>query len=140
MRLAPLLLLSSSLVIVVACASESGSSKQPLPVCEEGSAKCPNVPKAGKKSPPPSQGPTGSPELPSPPSDDPPADAKTADAGPSNDAEAPLGTLCKALAKCCSDLEAAGYSPDTCEGIVELKNEQACYAQHQQYKQFGDCS
>ena len=139
MRLAALLFFATSMVVVAACASEAGSNKQPLPVCDEGSSKCPNVPKAGKKNPDPSDGPTGSP-TPAPNNDELPPPTPPPDAGPTKDADAPLGNLCKALSKCCGDLEAAGYSPKTCQEIVDLKNENACHAQHQQYKQFGECS
>jgi hypothetical protein len=132
MRLGALLFF---LIVAAACSAEP-TGKQSLPVCEQGTANCPSVPKAGKK-PPKESGPSGTPET---PTDVPPPPEKVADAGPSKDAEVPLGTLCTALSKCCADLEAAGYPPETCKGIVDLKNENACYAQHEQYKQYGDCS
>lgn len=56
------------------------------------------------------------------------------------EAAVPLGTLCTALNKCCDQIEEAGYIPDNCRSVVALKHESACYAQHQQYKNAGDCS
>jgi len=141
MRSAALLFCLLITTLLIACGAEPSANK-PLPICEEGTENCPSVPKAGKK-PPKSTGPTGSPETPPATPDDetPPTETKTADAGSDakKEEEKPLGTLCKALSKCCSDLQSAGYDPSTCTGIVDLKNEQACYAQHQQYKNFGDC-
>jgi len=131
---ARLLTLAGLGLAVFACASSAPSSNKPLPVCEEGTANCPNIPKSSKK--PPKSEPT---EPPSTPTDgDPlPSPEPKADAGAD---AASLGPLCTKLSKCCSDLEAAGYSPDTCKGIVDLKNEAACHAQHEQYREFGDCS
>lgn len=129
--------------IVAACAADPSSSKQPLAVCEEGSDGCPTVPRAEKQpAPSKSTGPSGDPSTPTTTEDE-LTEAKTADAGaPAQDAaaDAALGTLCTALAKCCDQIEQAGYLGDNCRSVVALKHESACYAQHQQYKNAGDCS
>jgi hypothetical protein len=139
-------LLSSLLVFLVvpACAPDATSSKQPLAVCQEGDDGCPSVPRAEKQQPAPSKttGPSGDPSTPTDTNQEQltsaDAGASTVDAAP--EAAAPLGTLCKALDKCCDQIEQAGYIPDNCRSVVALKHESACYAQHQQYKNAGDCS
>jgi hypothetical protein len=135
-----LLLLS---FVVPACAPDAASSKQPLAVCQEGDDGCPSVPRAEKQpSPSKSTGPSGDPSTPSTPNDEELASAET-DAGstPADAAaDAALGTLCTALSKCCGQIEEAGYIPDNCKSVVALRHESACYAQHQQYRNAGDCS
>jgi hypothetical protein len=126
--------------IVIACGSDPTANKS-LPICEEGTEKCPSVPKAGKKAPPSTGGPTGTPQQVPPAEETPPTkEEPKADGGADAEGSKPLGTLCTALQKCCSDLEAAGYSTDACKDVVSTKNENACYAQHKQYKDFGECS
>lgn len=146
-RSSPSLLSSLLLFFVVpACAPDTKSSKQPLAVCEEGEDGCPSVPRAEKQPPASrSNGPTGDPSTPTNTNEEDLASAKTDDAGaPGTDAAAepaaPPGTLCKALDKCCDQIEEAGFMPDNCRSVVALKHESACYAQHQQYKSAGDCS
>jgi hypothetical protein len=137
LRFAPLLL---SFSVFVACSQEA-PSKKPLPVCDEGSDGCSKVARA-EKQPSASQGPSGDPVTPST------QDLKEADAGLATDAaanadaaaDAALGELCTDLSACCDQIEAAGYVPDNCRSVVALKHEGACYAQHEQYKNAGDCS
>jgi hypothetical protein len=132
--------------IVPACAPDATSSKQPLAVCQEGDDGCPSVPRAEKQPSSKSSGPSGDPSTPTPaPNEEDLASAKTDDAGtPTPDAAAeaaaPLGTLCTALDECCDQIEQAGYIPDNCRSVVALKHEGACYAQHEQYRNAGDCS
>ena len=130
--------------VAPACAPDAASSKQPLAVCEEGEDGCASVPRAEKQPTSRSNGPSGDPSTPTSTNDEDLASAKTDDAGPPVDAaaeaEVPLGTLCTALAKCCDQIDEAGYIPDNCRSVVALKHEGACYAQHQQYKNAGDCS
>lgn len=142
----PLLLLSFvSLFVVPACAPDATSSKQPLAVCQEGEDGCPSVPRAEKQPTSRTSGPSGDPSTPTTTGEEKLASAKDDDAGaPAADAAAdasvPLGALCTALNKCCGQIEQAGYIPDNCRSVVALRHESACYAQHQQYKNAGDCS
>lgn len=131
--------------VAPACAPDPTSSKQPLAVCQEGEDGCPSVPRAEKQPTSRSNGPSGDPSTPTSTNQEDLTSAKTDDAGtpPADaaaEAEAPLGNLCKALDKCCDQIEQAGYIPDNCRSVVALKHESACYAQHQQYKNAGDCS
>ena len=131
--------------VVPACAPDATSSKQPLAVCQEGDDGCPSVPRADKPPTSKTNGPSGDPSTPTTTNEEDLASAKTDDAGtPAADATAeaaaPLGTLCTALDKCCDQIEQAGYIPDNCRSVVALKHEGACYAQHEQYKNAGDCS
>lgn len=145
-RASRLLLLSSLFFVGPACAPDATSSKQPLAVCQEGDDGCPSVPRAEKSTGSRST-PSGDPSTPeaTTPNQEELASAKTDDAGvpPSDaagEAAAPLGTLCTKLDTCCDQIEQAGYLPDNCRSVVALKHESACYAQHQQYKNAGDCS
>jgi hypothetical protein len=131
--------------VVPACAPDATSSKQPLAVCQEGDDGCPSVPRAEKQPTSKSNGPSGDPSTPTPTNEEDLASAKTGDAGApaadaASEAAAPLGTLCTALDACCDQIEQAGYIPDNCRSVVALKHESACYAQHQQYRNAGDCS
>jgi hypothetical protein len=142
MKRSLLLLLS---IVVPACAPDATSSKQPLAVCNEGDDGCPSVPRAEKAPASRTNGPSGDPSTPTGANEEELASAKTEDAGtpPADaaaEAEVPLGTLCTALDKCCNQIEQAGYIPDNCRSVVALRHESACYAQHQQYKNAGDCS
>lgn len=129
---------------MVACSGAEATKKVPLTICEDGDEDCTkakdNRPKNGSTDAPP--GPTGTPV---PGGDDSKGDEETADAGslPSSDAGSDAGALgasCVALDKCCAQLVSQGYDPATCKSVVSTKNEAACFAQHDRYKTFGDCS
>ena len=61
-------------------------------------------------------------------------------AAPEEPKPVPPGPLCEKLTVCCGQLGAAGYLTETCEGVAATKNEDACYASHKNYKDYGDCT
>lgn len=128
--------------VVPACAPDETSTKKPLAVCTEGEDGCPSVPRADKPpAPSKTSGPSGDPATPTTTNEEQLTGANIDDAGAADAAaDAALGALCTALSKCCGQIEEAGYIPDNCKSVVALKHESACYAQHQQYKNAGDCS
>jgi len=140
-------LLSSSALflffVIPACSQDAASSKQPLAVCQEGEEGCPSVQRAEKQpSSSKSNTPSGDPSTPTSTNEE-ELKGATPDAGPppaDAAADAALGALCTALSKCCDQIEEAGYVSDNCKSVVALKHEGACYAQHEQYKNAGDCS
>ena len=115
--------------------------KTPLVVCEAGEDGCPSEkPKTAKQPSKKSsdedadEGPSGTPTpAPSPDTDDPPPDTAP-------EPEPAPGPICTQLQGCCAQLQAAGYSPATCQEIVDTRSETACSLQYKQYKDFGDCS
>lgn len=138
-RVAVLLSLTAVALLAVACAPAS-SSNPPLPICDEGEDGCTRVPRGDKQTPTKGKAPSGDPATPSPDDDDGVVSEADASAGePDASADAGLGSLCTALAQCCKDIEAQGYLPDNCNSVVALRHESACYAQHQQYENAGDC-
>jgi len=133
---------SASAAAMVACSGAEATKKVPLTICEDGDEDCTkakdNRPKNGSTETP--SGPTGTPV----PGEE-PKEEETADSGtlPSSDAASDAGALgasCVALDKCCAQLVSQGYDPATCKSVVSTKNEAACFAQHDRYKTFGDCS
>jgi hypothetical protein len=161
MRLAWAIVLGVLAAIVVACSSKGSSAPDRLCTpnanvfcrCQdksEGTKKCSGdgqsfgecqpcggLPDPQVKDPPPQQQ-----QDPPPPPDHDAAPPPDPDAGPDGDPDAPpqMGPLCASLSVCCDQLTAGGYDATTCEGVVTTGNEDACNAQHEQYKSFGDCS
>jgi|GEM_PF-5138845 len=135
-----LVLAALAVASLVACsAGDTAKTKPTLPTCDEAeSGSCPgvkdNLPKEGKggTSQPSSGGPTDDPV----PGEEPASEQTNADAG-----SAPTpGKACTALDACCKQLADAGYDTATCKSVVSTVNEDACFAQHDRYKSFGDCS
>ncbi len=127
----------------LACSGAEAPKKSALLVCEDGDEACSktkdNRPKSGTASDVP--GPTGDPvTVDEPATPTPSAPAPTADAGAADAPSEASTKECSSLDACCKQLQLAGYDPATCNGVVGTKNEAACFAQHDRYKQFGDCS
>src|SRR5437016_166063 len=65
---------------------------------------------------------------------------KTKDAGLDAPPDAALGPDCAKLSACCAEIAAAGEDASTCKSVLSTKNDDACYAQYDRYKQYGDCN
>lgn len=132
--------LSAVGLATVACSGAEPTKKVPFTVCEDGDEACAkakdNRPKSGKNDDEVPSGPTTTP-VPGEEPKEPTADAAAPDA---SDGGGAMPKSCTALDACCAQLVQQGYDPATCKSVVSTKNDAACFAQHDRYKQFGDCS
>lgn len=130
--------------------SQPAKAKEGLPLCEEGDEKCSGESNAETpaRSSSSRTGPTGAPQAPQAPADDTESTSSSPPAGSPEGSDAGGATppapgkqpSCVDLEACCAELEADGYDPSTCRGIVATDNNASCFNSLDRYRTYGECS
>ncbi len=98
------------------------------------------APSAHATTPPEDNPPAGDAPPPSTQEQDDTSAPKPKDAGLDAQPDAAIGPECMQLSACCDEIAAAGEDPTTCRSVLATKNDDACFAEHDRYKQYGDCN
>lgn len=132
---------ASALAVAAGC-SAPYRAKDALPTCDDGDPGCNGDSNQTPRKASNTSGPAAAPDT----SSDPTEPETTTPTSSKSDAGSDAGSTvtkqpsCVKLEGCCDQLKQAGYTTDTCLGVVTTNNNSACYAQHKLYVEGGDCS